>query len=126
MLNKIMKNNKILELYLKDNKVLNLLLGISVCIILFKGLTFNMPVVLNLDYNIVNYFIDVMVNLAIGYITSLLFYIIVVFIPQTKRDIHLKSKYHPILIGIGLRIYDFLNTTFISIDFKYDESKNFN
>ncbi|PAB61354.1 hypothetical protein [Anaeromicrobium sediminis] len=111
-------NKYIFHTYLRNHKFLNLLLILALLLIIINGFAYNSPVWFDLDYIIVNYFIDILVNLSIGYIVSLIFYILVVFIPDTKKEYQLKAKYMTTFGVIGSKIHNFILTVFKAIEFE--------
>ena len=73
-----------LQLYIKKNQILNLILFVAVITIVSYGVTYNTPVLKGLNVEIVNYFYEVLVNISIGYVVSLIFYVLVVCPSQAK------------------------------------------
>lgn len=78
--------------FLRESKLLIFLLVISISITVSYGITLNMPVIINVDYQVVNFFYGKLVDLSIGYVVSLLFYVLVVYYPEHTKKRKLRSR----------------------------------
>jgi len=87
-----LKMKKEFLIYLKCNKIVNLLFVFSLCIIVICQIAENKPVWANLSADAVNFYLNIFLNLAIGYIVSTLFYILVVYYPERQKKKIIKAK----------------------------------
>ncbi|CCU79636.1 hypothetical protein HSACCH_01473 [Halanaerobium saccharolyticum subsp. saccharolyticum DSM 6643] len=90
---------------LLNNKMLLVLLLISIFIIISFGVTYNWEAIINLNVEIINYYYNILVDLSVGYIISLIFYFIVVYIPETnkKEKIEKETYLHFLRLNTHLR-----------------------
>ncbi|RBM24600.1 hypothetical protein DLR59_18680 [Vibrio tarriae] len=90
---KLLENiNKAITQFVTTNKVVNAILLIAIFIIVGVEVSSNMPVLLGLDVDTINYYFNILVNLAIGYIVSTVFYVLVVYYPERKRKYLVQAK----------------------------------
>ena len=79
-----MIRNRYIENYVTTNKLLNIILLLSIMVIVSFQVTKDWSVLFNLDVEVVNYYYQTLVNLSLGYIVSLMFFILVVYYPEKK------------------------------------------
>lgn len=81
-----------IALYHEENWLVNYLALLAGGMIIIFQVTEHMPVLFELNVNIVNYYFNVLVNLSIGYLASTIFYILVVYYPNRKKQKVVKVK----------------------------------
>lgn len=82
----------LLKDFWRECKLLIYLLVIFIGIIISYGITLNMPVIIDVDPQVVNYFYGKLVDLSVGYVVSLLFYFLVVYYPHHTKRRKLRSR----------------------------------
>jgi len=101
---------EIFKQYIKENKVLNYILILTLIIIILSP-SFDKFISTLDSYDLYNYYLQTFVNISLGFIVSLLFYIIVVFLPETKRKLSIKGKTHIIFARLQPSFINYIEAT---------------
>lgn len=115
-----MCNRRILKDYLADGVVLNFLLLVSMVVIVSFQVSKNWPVLFGLDAETVNYYYSVFVDLSLGYVVSLIFYVLVVYCPEKRRKLLVRAKTSIVFARLQtvLKAYIFSTLDAFDINFK--------
>lgn len=113
---------KIVKQYLKNNPYLNILLALSLFIVItfpfcYKYLTTNY-----LFYYDFEYYYGLLRDLSLGYIISLLFYILVVFWPETKKKNLIKTKTNILFARLSTSLGKYIIATLAAFNIEIDEN----
>lgn len=96
--------------FVKNKLILIALLLVSILIIIFNGKTYTIPPPFGWDYIVVNYYLDIAVNIAIGYIVSLIFYIIVVYNVEYERSDSITERTYIYFARLNTFLNEFVDT----------------
>ena len=111
--------------YICTNIYLNSIFIAAILTIVSFNETKDMPVIVPFDVDTVNYYYEIFVNFSIGYIISLLFYNLVVYYPEQKRKLTIKSKTATIIARLQTYLYQYIFETFLAFDIPFKESDDF-
>ncbi|MHA7229499.1 hypothetical protein ACVT98_09785 [Vibrio campbellii] len=90
---KIVKNLfEEIRLYSSTNKVVNTIFAMSLLVIVLIQLGESLPPAFGLSVEAANFYLDVLLNIAIGYIVSTIFYVIVVYYPDRQKKASISAK----------------------------------
>lgn len=81
-----------IALYHENNWLVNYLAIFAGMLIVLFQVTEDMPVLFNWNVDTVNYYFNILVNLSIGYLVSTIFFILVVYYPDRKKQKIIKVK----------------------------------
>ena len=81
-----------LRCYHANNSLVNYLLVLALVVIVLVQSSQAMPVLFGWHATTVNFYLEVLVNLSIGYIVSTIFYVLVVYYPHRKRMRLVKAR----------------------------------
>lgn len=111
--------------YIASNKILNIILLLAIMIIISFQVSNKWPVLFNLDVEVVNFYYNVLVNLSIGYITSLIFYILVIYYPEKKRKFIIRAKTSIIFARLQTNLHAFIFGTLSAFDIPFKSTDDF-
>ena len=112
-----------LRLYHSDNSLVNYLLLLAIFIIILVQASQNMPVLFGWNADVINFYLEVLVNLSIGYIISTLFYVLVVYYPHRKRAKLVNVRTRIIFSRLQTRLKSISNLLVSSVNLDIDASK---
>ena len=110
--------------YLKNNMALNVLLIVSILIIVSRDLSRNSNALFSWNVDTVNYYYNVFENLSIGFIVTLIFYIIVVYYPEEKKRFNVNVKLHRTLARLMNSLQGYIYMTCSAFNVENGEIKN--
>ncbi|OCH12311.1 hypothetical protein [Aliivibrio fischeri] len=110
-------------LYIEKNKSVNALLIAALAIIVSFQLSKSMPALFNWNVDVVNYYYDIGVNLSISYIVSTIFYVLVVYYPERKKNLAIRAKTSILFARLQTNMGGFIDCVLQSanLDLKVDE-----
>lgn len=111
-----------LKYYHNDNFLVNYLLLLTIFIIILIEVSQDMPVLFGWNVATVNFYLDVLVNLCIGYIVSTIFYILVVYYPHRKRAKLVKTRTLIIFSRLQYRLKSIASLLVASVNLSVDAS----
>lgn len=112
-----------LRLYHSDNSLVNYLLLLAIFIIILVQASQDMPVLFGWNVATVNFYLEVLVNLCIGYIVSTIFYVLVVYYPYRKRAKLVNIRIRIIFSRLQTRLKSFSNLIVSSVNLNIDASR---
>lgn len=111
--------NEIVKFY-KGNRIVNFILVVSCIVIISFEITQDWPVLFGLNVAAVNYYYEIFIDLSIGYIVSTIFYVLVVYYPERKRNKAVNTKtsiiFARIQTNLRTAIDSFVTSVGVSID----------
>lgn len=125
-INKFERSRDILNetfIYFKTNCLVTLLLVPAVFFIVFVQKTQDSLVFFGVNADTVNFYLNVLVNLSIGYIVSTIFYILVVYYPHRKRVLLVKVRTHAIILRLNYRLKSVANLIVSAVNLDIDASE---
>ena len=87
-------------------------------------MSYDSPVIINIDYEVVNFYYGKIVDLCIGYIVSLIFYLIVVYHPEYEKKKQLKSRTIVIFGRLQTYLKRYLDMSVEAFEIKTDKYSN--
>ncbi|WP_409582742.1 hypothetical protein [Vibrio rotiferianus] len=106
--------------YHKENKVVNYIMLACILVVVLCQISQDMPVLFGWNVNTVNYYKGVAGDLSIGYLVSAIFYILVVYYPQRKKQLIVKTKtsilFARLQTQLGTITSNFVNAIGIEVD----------
>ncbi|MEN9306455.1 MAG: hypothetical protein RL173_387 [Fibrobacterota bacterium] len=108
---------------LSDNKFHAVFVLISISLMIFRRLCDHMPPIINLNAETVNYYWDILINVCISYIASIIFYLVVVYFPEQRRNNTIRTKTHMLIVNINSCMTSFLDETFNAFDYRFEETE---
>ncbi len=112
-----------LKYYHDDNFLVNYLLLLTIFIIILVQASQNMPVLFEWNVATVNFYLEVLVNLCIGYIVSTIFYVLVVYYPHRKRAKLVNVRIRIIFSRLQTRLKSFSDLVVSSVNLNIDASR---
>lgn len=112
-----------LRLYHSHNSLVNYLLLLAIVIIILVQASQDMPVLFGWNAATVNFYLEVLINLSIGYIVSTIFYVLVVYYPHRKRVKVVKVRTRIIFSRLYYRLKSIADLLVSSVNLSVDASK---
>lgn len=109
--------------YHSSNSLVNYLLLLAIAIIALVQVSQTMPVLFGWHAASVNFYLDVLLNLSIGYVVSTIFYILVVYYPHRKRVRLVKARTYIIFARLQGRLSSIANLIVSSVNLSVDTSQ---